>query len=103
LGTSSGLELIPQLLAGRPGLDIVVVTAYATVDTAVEAVKRGARDYLPKPFTPAQIRYIVDRIRERRSLENRVLSLEARAPEAPQLNLQTRSPRMRAAIETIRN
>jgi two-component system, NtrC family, response regulator AlgB len=103
LGTASGLELIPQLLAERPGLDIVVVTAYATVDTAVEAVKRGARDYLPKPFTPAQIRHIVERIRERRSLEDRVLSLEVRAPEAPELDLETRSPKMRAAIETIRN
>src|SRR5579871_2716910 len=58
LGTQSGLDLIPQLLAVLPALDIVVVTAFATIDTAVEAIKRGARDYLPKPFTPPQIRHL---------------------------------------------
>ena len=56
LGTSSGLDLLPALLAEDPDLDVVVITAYAAIDTAMEAVRRGARDYLPKPFTPAQIR-----------------------------------------------
>ncbi len=60
LGTASGLELLPRLLAEAPTLDVVLITAYATFDTAVEAVKRGARDYLPKPFTPAQIRHLVE-------------------------------------------
>ncbi len=60
LGQSSGLELIPKLIAGCPNLMVVVVTAYATIDSAVEAIKRGAADYLAKPFTPAQIRHIVD-------------------------------------------
>ena len=58
LGSESGLDLIPRLLAERPGLDVVVITAFATFDTAVEAIRRGARDYLPKPFTPAQIRHL---------------------------------------------
>ena len=53
LGAESGLDLIPRLLAERPGLDVIVITAFATFDTAVEAIRRGARDYLPKPFTPA--------------------------------------------------
>src|SRR6516165_6689266 len=42
LGAESGLDLVPRLLAERPGLEVVVITAYATFDTAVEAVKRGA-------------------------------------------------------------
>src|SRR5687767_1526384 len=46
LGDSSGLDLIPKLLADSPNLTIVVMTAYATVDSAVEAIKRGAADYL---------------------------------------------------------
>ena len=45
LGTENGLDLIPRLLAERPGLDVVIITAYATFDTAVEAIRRGARDY----------------------------------------------------------
>src|SRR5918995_7123748 len=52
LGESNGLDLIPKLLAIDPGLLLIVITAYATIDTAVEAIKRGATDYLPKPFTP---------------------------------------------------
>src|SRR5215813_7949182 len=62
LGSENGLDLIPKLLAENPGLDIVLITAYASFDTAVEGIKRGARDYLPKPFTPAQIRHVVERV-----------------------------------------
>src|SRR5262249_29613035 len=42
LAESSGLDLIPRLVAASPGLEIVVITAYATIDTAVEAMRRGA-------------------------------------------------------------
>jgi two-component system, NtrC family, response regulator AlgB len=102
LGQASGMDLLPRLLAERPGLDVVVVTAYATFDTAVEAVKRGARDYLPKPFTPAQIRHVVERTLERRRMERRLLELESRLGEAsPEVRLETASPRMRAVIEVV--
>jgi two-component system, NtrC family, response regulator AlgB len=102
LGQASGMSLLPQLLAERPSLDVVVVTAYATFDTAVEAVKRGARDYLPKPFTPAQIRHVVERTAERRAIERRVLDLESRLGEAaPETLLETASPQMRAALEVV--
>jgi NtrC-family two-component system response regulator AlgB len=49
-GTEDGLELIPKLLARQTQLPIVIITAHASLETAVEAIKRGARDYLPKPF-----------------------------------------------------
>src|SRR5690348_490641 len=55
LGLDNGLDLIPRLLAENPWAKIVVITAYASVETAVEAMKRGATDYLPKPYTPAQV------------------------------------------------
>ena len=54
LAQESGLDLLPKLVAACPGVAIVVVTAYATIDTAVEAMRRGAADYVPKPFTPEQ-------------------------------------------------
>src|SRR6266508_3105631 len=82
LGQESGLELLPRLLAERPGLEVIVITAYATVDTAVEAMRRGAKDYLPKPFTPAQIRHLVERALERRALTRRLSELENRLEEA---------------------
>jgi NtrC-family two-component system response regulator AlgB len=102
LAHESGLDLLPRLLAERPGLEVVVITAYATVDTAVEAMRRGARDYLPKPFTPAQIAHLVARVRERRDLERKVHDLEGRLGEAePEAVLETASPRMQAALEVL--
>ena len=102
LGADSGLDLVPRLLAERPGLQVVVITAYATFDTAVEAVKRGATDYLPKPFTPAQIRHVVERTVASRALANRIGDLEARLGEAaPDAMLETASPRMRAVLEVL--
>jgi NtrC-family two-component system response regulator AlgB len=102
LGAESGLDLVPRMLAERPGLDVVVITAYATVDTAVEAIRRGAKDYLPKPFTPAQIRHQVDAARGRRAASLRVGDLEARlADAAPEVRIDSSSPRMRAVVETL--
>lgn len=63
----SGLDLIPKLLSLSPHLHIVMITAYATLETAVEAIKRGARDYLPKPFTLAQIRDLLNSLAARLS------------------------------------
>src|SRR5437762_1856108 len=62
LAREQGLDVLPALLRLAPGLPVVVVTAYATIETAVEAMRRGAFDYLPKPFTPDQIRLVLDRV-----------------------------------------
>ncbi|HUJ56998.1 MAG TPA: sigma-54 dependent transcriptional regulator [Kofleriaceae bacterium] len=100
LGEVDGMAVLPQLLAARPQLAVVVITAYATFDTAVEAIKRGAVDYLPKPFHPSQIRHVVEQIAERQGIEHRVADLEAQlAGEVPGIDLETESPRMRATLE----
>ena len=100
LGDSNGLDLIPGLLAECPNLMIVVMTAYATIDSAVEAIKRGASDYLPKPFTPAQIRHVVDQRLKQRELTRRVMELEGRLREAaPETDLETDSPKLHAVFE----
>src|SRR5262245_38617991 len=102
LGAESGLDLLPKLLAERPGLDVVMITAYATFDTAVEAIKRGAKDYLPKPFVPAQIKRVIEASRARRDLERRLLETEEQlADAAPQPTLETSSAGMRAVMEVI--
>jgi NtrC-family two-component system response regulator AlgB len=100
LGEADGLALLPRLLAARPGLAVVVITAYATIDTAVEAIKRGAVDYLPKPFTPVQIRHLVEQVIARRAAEARVADLESQlAGELPGVDVTTESPRMQGALE----
>ncbi len=101
LGRASGLDLLPKLLALHPSAQAVVITAYAAIDTAVEAIRRGAVDYLPKPFTPEQIEHIVGRLARERELRQRVLDLERRLGDAfPEIRLDTRSPKMQAAVDT---
>ena len=51
-----GMELVEKLADMSQTIAVVMVTAYASVETAVEAMRRGAFDYLPKPCTPEQVR-----------------------------------------------
>ncbi|HKM52324.1 MAG TPA: sigma-54 dependent transcriptional regulator [Isosphaeraceae bacterium] len=100
LGREQGLDLLPALLRLAPGLAVVVVTAYATIATAVEAMRRGAVDYLPKPFTPDQLRLVLDRTARMRRLQSHVEELETEVRAAvPEADLQTQEPSMQQAIE----
>ena len=100
LGEANGLEIIPKLLAESAELMIVMMTAFATIDSAVEAIKRGATDYLPKPFQPAQIRHVIDQCIKRRELTRQVTDLESRLREAaPEVELDSDSPKVRAVLE----
>jgi two-component system phosphate regulon sensor histidine kinase PhoR len=64
-----GMEVLEAARALNPALLIVVITGYATVDSAVEAMKKGAYDFIAKPFTPDQLRLVVNRALEKRRLE----------------------------------
>jgi NtrC-family two-component system response regulator AlgB len=70
LGSENGLDLLPDLLRISPRLAVVVITAYSSVETAVLAIQRGAFDYLGKPFKPAQIAQMLERIARTRQLES---------------------------------
>jgi len=100
LGTERGLDLIPQLRATSPWMKIIVITAYASIDTAVQAMKAGATDYLPKPFTPVQVNYLVSKIGEVRSLETKVAALQdALGRSTPEADITTtRSPAMQRIV-----
>ena len=77
LGQEDGMALLTQLRAADPRLSVVVITAYATIQTAVEAIRLGAADYLPKPFTPEQVRLVLGRIQKTGQLQRRVEELES--------------------------
>ncbi len=68
----SGMDIIEMLSREMPDMVLIVITGYASIVSAVEAMKKGAYDYLPKPFTPDQIRAVT-----RRGLEHRSLKIEA--------------------------
>jgi two-component system phosphate regulon sensor histidine kinase PhoR len=65
----SGMEVLDHIRTLDPNLLVIVITGYATVESAVEAMKKGAYDFIPKPFTPDQLRIVVRRALERRTLQ----------------------------------
>jgi NtrC-family two-component system response regulator AlgB len=100
LGRESGLEVLPTLLQVAGQLAVVVITAYASIDTAVEAMRRGAFDYLPKPFTPDQLRVILDRCRLVRGLQQQVADLQEQVRAiVPEADLRTEEPVVQAALD----
>ena len=66
---ADGFQVLQAARAGNPTIPVVIVTGYATLDSALRAVRAGAYDYLPKPFALGQLEVILTRIRERRLLE----------------------------------
>jgi two-component system sensor histidine kinase/response regulator len=64
----SGIEVIDKIRDSDPSIVVIVITGYATVSSAVEAMKNGAYDFLPKPFTPDEFRLITQRGLDKRRL-----------------------------------
>jgi two-component system response regulator PilR (NtrC family) len=100
LGNESGLDVLRAAKAAGPATEVVMVTAFATTENAVQAMKLGAYDYLLKPFKVDELKLVVGKALERRALlaENRVLrhQLGPRAARDPELIGSS------AAIEEIR-
>ena len=64
----SGLELLPELRERDPDLPVVVITAYSSIESAIEAIRAGAFHYLPKPFKNEEVLHLIRRAAERRRL-----------------------------------
>lgn len=101
LGNETGMDLIPVLVSEQPWIKIVIITAYASVETAVEAIKLGAEDYLVKPFSPDQIRIITRRISQIRKLETEFAILKENYNRyTPEAQIASNNIVMRGIIET---
>lgn len=100
-----GLELQSRLAAACPDVTVVVMTAYASVETAVAALKAGAYDYIVKPFDPDDLSMLIKRAGEQRSLraENRRLkaSLEEVTTPTPLLGESLEMKRVQELISTV--
>ncbi len=103
LGHESGLDLLEAFASASPRVAVVIVTAYASIDSAVDAMRRGAFDYLPKPFTPGQIRAVLERLGRHRSLQNRLTELEEQIRrEFPEVALDAGDPAVRGVLDQAR-
>lgn len=71
----SGLELLKKMKAARPDVSVIIITAYATIDTAVEAIREGAFDYITKPFQRERIVLTVEKVIKWRDIVSENIAL----------------------------
>ncbi|HXD91204.1 MAG TPA: sigma-54 dependent transcriptional regulator, partial [Candidatus Binataceae bacterium] len=96
----NGLELLQEIKRRSPETPVILMTAYATVENAVTAMKAGANDYLTKPFSLDQVQHVVDRALEIRGLRAENRNLRNVLEELPLLDSQ--SPIMIDLLRTAR-
>ncbi len=101
-GEADGLDYLGRILKISPGMAVVMCTAHASIETAVEAMRRGAMDYLEKPYTPESLRHVLARVIKAKKLRQRVDELSAQvARTTPAANFQSKDPVMKTIIETV--
>ena len=98
----SGLEVLSTISEKYKSVMVIMITGFSTVETAIEAMKKGAYDFISKPFSPDQLRIVV-----KRAIEKLRLTQEAQALKLEQqknlADLETEQSRTRAIIETLPN
>ncbi len=95
-----GMELLRRIRETRPDLRVIILTAYGTIESAVEAMKLGAVDFIQKPFTPEEIRGLVSRVMDREGIDEQKASDYATFIELSKRSIGDR--RFEAATEHVR-
>jgi NtrC-family two-component system response regulator AlgB len=94
-----GLEVLKEIIASGIKAQVLMITAYASIETAVKAVKMGAFDYLPKPFVPGQLDLVLERLKRFHTLETEVAALKGIFSEG---GILTRNKKMRRILQGAR-
>ena len=102
LGETSGLDLLPTLHQYAPWMKVVIVTAHSSIDSALDAIRAGAADYLVKPCSPEQLRMAATKQIQARRLEQRVESLEKEDCATISAEMDSESPLMKKVLDTLR-
>ena len=95
-----GMEVLQHIRERHPGILVVIITGYATVEAAIEAMKRGAYDFIPKPFEPDQLRLVVRRTAEKIRLAREAEKLEEERRRTL-ADLDAEKSRVRTIIESL--
>ena len=97
----NGIEVLKRARKEWPDLPVIIMTAYGTIDGAVEAMKEGATDFITKPFDLDHLKIVIDRTLEQRGLKHEVAVLRAEV-ESRYDPLISSSPKMSEVVETAR-
>ncbi len=99
----NGLELLEEIKLRDPLITVVIMTAFGTIETAIEAIKKGAYDFVQKPFTPDEINRLLKKALERNSLVRENVLLRNRLTGAPAMDLfMSGGPGIRKLSRTLR-
>jgi len=98
LGHESGLDFLPQFLEINSQCGVTVMTAYAGIDSAVQAIRLGAFDYLQKPFTPNQLRIILQKWQDHIRVQGELTELRQQLKVSSEFDLQSEEPIMQNAL-----
>jgi NtrC-family two-component system response regulator AlgB len=105
LDGENGLDLLPRIHGQNPGLPVIMFTAEGNVKTAVEAVRRGAVDFLEKPIQREQFLEVLARLHRLRQMDKRIEHLQREVAESKTQNLETSfnfaTPVMKEAMEVL--
>jgi two-component system, NtrC family, response regulator HydG len=102
LPDGTGIELLTAIKEKNPATEVILMTGYGSIDTTIEAIKKGAFYYLEKPFTPDQILMLAERAMEFVSMKKQNVMLKrALAGGNEALGMVGRTPKMRQIYETI--
>lgn len=102
LDSENGLDALVNIQQLNPNLPVVVFTATATTKDAVEAMRRGALDYLEKPFTPEQFRIVLSRVQKHHKLAERVADLQTQvASQSPELVFESTSGAVGEVLDVL--
>ncbi len=102
LGEVSGLDLLPKLRQSAPWMRVVIVTAHSSIDSALDAIRAGAVDYLVKPCSPEQLRMAATKQIHARQLEMRVEALEQEDCATSMVEMDSSNSAMKKVLETLR-
>ena len=97
-----GMEVLKRIQAMDREILVIVITGFATIETAIEAMKRGAYDFIPKPFEPDQLRIVVNRAREKIQLQKDTVKLQAERRRTL-ADLGTEKSRIHTIVDSIPN
>ncbi|MBE0566290.1 MAG: sigma-54-dependent Fis family transcriptional regulator [Krumholzibacteria bacterium] len=99
----NGIETMMEIRKRQPDATVVIVTAYATVDTAISAIKEGAQEYMVKPCNPEEISIFVQRVIRLKSLERENTYLRRRLSRRYSFqDIISKNPKMQAVFELVR-
>jgi len=98
-----GIELLKRAKEISPNTDIIIITAYASIPTAIAAIRSGAYDYIEKPFCPEKVELLIEKLMEHQQLIEENISLHQKLEERYRFeNIIAKSPRMQQIIEVIK-